>query len=59
MFPPLTPPPVWIVYCYCFYILEKVSTTKGSFVTRPFASWPHPGPPTPPPSSCSQASLTV
>lgn len=52
------PPPVWIVYCDSFYVLEKVSTTKGSFVAHPSASWPHPGPPTPPPppSSCSQAS---
>lgn len=41
------PPPVWIVYCYSFYVLEKVSTTKGSFVAHPSASWPHPGPPTP------------
>lgn len=52
------PPPVWIVYCYSFYVLEKVSTTKAFFVPHPSASWPHPGPPTPPhaPSSCSQAS---
>lgn len=47
----LTPPtPVWIVYCYSFYVLEKVSTTKGSFVAHPSASWPHPGPPTLPPT---------
>lgn len=46
---PPHPPPVWIVYCDSFYVLEKVSTTKGSFVAHPSASWPHPGPPTPPP----------
>lgn len=46
-----TPPPVWIVYCYSFYVLEKVSTTKGSFVAHPSASWPHPGPPSGPPAA--------
>lgn len=44
-------PPVWIVYCYSFYVLEKVSTTKGSFVAHPSASWPHPGPPPRPPAA--------
>lgn len=41
------PPPVWIVYCYCFYVLEKVSTTKGSFVAHPFCLLASPRPPNP------------
>lgn len=47
------PPPVWIVYCYCFYVLEKVSTTKGSFVAHPFCllASPRPPNPTPPPAA--------